>query len=117
MIDYVDYKIIHLTAIVILFTGLAISFHGSNLRHIKMLTGIGTLMTLVGGMGLLARIGVSHTEAWPLWVQVKMAIWFIVGIGGAVVVRRFPTYGKISYWICLVLFLIAATAANYKWEW
>ncbi|HXH32493.1 MAG TPA: hypothetical protein VNJ01_16960 [Bacteriovoracaceae bacterium] len=116
MISYENYKIIHLTSILILFTGLAISFYGQHDRVIKILTGVGTLLTFVAGMGLMARLEMKHTEPWPTWIKVKMAIWFFVGVGGALIARRYPKYGRPAYFLSLVLFVVAAYMANYKIE-
>ena len=62
----------------------------------------------------MARLGIGHTEGWPTWIYVKMTIWFIVGIGGAIVSKRFPKYGRPAYVGSLFLFAVASIAANYK---
>lgn len=44
----------------------------------KFLLGGIVFMIFLGGMGLLARLGVSHKEAFPLWVKIKLANWVVL---------------------------------------
>lgn len=115
MIPYETYKTIHFVSLAVLLTGFGLQFYGLGNRLHKILTGIATLTLLVSGMGLMARIGIAHGSAWPQWIYVKFTAWFLIGVGGAVVVKRFPAAGRPAYWIMLAVFAIAATTAVHKY--
>ena len=115
MISYEVYKVIHLFSLVLFFTSGAIQLVGKSQEKIfKILTGVATLFILVSGMGLLARIGVSHDAGWPLWAVVKVIIWLVLGALVPIAAKRFPDSGRLIYWAMMGLFLIAAIVVNFK---
>lgn len=83
---------------------------GVRLRKFAGITaGIGLLLVLLGGFGLIAKLGYGF----PLWIWIKMAIWVVLG-GLIAVVTRKPELGKILWWVVILLGVLAATVANFK---
>lgn len=113
--SYQIYKMIHVISIVLFFSGFAAATVKKEKSKLwTIVTGIALVFILVSGMGLLARLGISHKGGWPLWAQVKLAIWFVVGIGGHVVLKRFPRYSSKMYWVAVIFLGLASFMANYK---
>jgi hypothetical protein len=104
------YQILHLTGVFMIFLaygGLIIrSATGSDSKDIRrlggMTSGIGLLLTLVGGFGLLARLNYG----WPGWVLVKVAIWIALG-GMIVLINRKPQLSQILWWSTILLGVLA----------
>ena len=114
MISYEIYKIIHLTSLMIVFTSMSIQLVGEkDIKLLKILSGIASFLILVSGMGLLARVGVSH-GGMPLWAILKMFLWLTLAVGLPVAGKRFRQYGYQVYWLALVLFVVAAIIVNYR---
>lgn len=112
MISYEVYKIVHITAIFFFLSTAGAQLLGdTNSKLAKILNGVATLFILVGGMGLLARIGVSHGEGWPAWVIGKLIVWLLVAILVPVVGKRFSSKGKIAYWAVMGLAFVATYLA------
>ena len=59
----------------------------STRRLVGITHGIGALLILVGGFGMLARIGMKHGEGFPGWLWVKIVVWLFL----TAVVRLFLT--------------------------
>jgi len=87
MFSYEFYKVLHLSGLILTFTGLAGLFmarwNGNELkkpvRRLGALAhGVGLLLILVSGFGLAARLGLFG--GLPGWVYAKIAIWFFAGL-------------------------------------
>lgn len=116
MISYEVYKIIHLVSI-ILFTGSigAQFFTQMSTKSVKIISGISSLFILVAGMGLLARIGVSHTVGWPVWAYVKLGIWVLVAALGPILAKRLQGESRaVGYYTIIILMIIAVYSAVTK---
>lgn len=121
MLSYSAYKIVHITGILLLFCALgalsALSAHGvlaeggRARKFASAAHGTALLIVLVGGMGLLARLGMNGP--WPMWVWLKIALWVIMG-ALIVVIRRVGTGAGILLFLFPLLGAVAAFLAVYK---
>lgn len=111
------YKLFHLFGVMLMFSALgavvAAAVAGEANPRLKKLGGIAhgvaLALILVAGFGLLARQG--FTDAWPLWVWLKLGIWLLFG-AATVLVRKagekagwllvaLPVLGAVSAWLAL----------------
>jgi hypothetical protein len=80
-------------------------------RSIAITHGIGMVLALVGGFGMLARLGIFWP--WPGWVVGKIIIWLVFGILVALIGRT-PALAKPLWWSTIALGAIAAYLALNK---
>lgn len=86
------YKFLHIISVVILVLnfGLMIGHYKHSKEKNKLyniLHGISLTFILISGFGMLARLSINGS--WPLWVQVKFAVWLLMG-GVVVLLRKKP---------------------------
>jgi len=121
MISYSIYKIVHLLGVLAIFLSLGgvatNAINGGGRGHawrkpIAITHGIGLLFSLIGGFGLLARLGIVHGGL-PGWVIAKLAIWFVFAGLIGVMIRK-PNWAKLLWPVILVLGGLAAYLAGYK---
>ncbi len=114
MFSYEFYKVLHLTGLVLLFSGLValltvkvvkVEFGGSAKKFAFITHGIGLFFILLSGFGLLARLNLVRDL--PNWIYVKLAIWLYFGLTIALIKRK-GELGWILYIPMLVIFLAAA---------
>jgi hypothetical protein len=82
-------------------------------RWIAITHGVGLLIVIVSGFGLLARLGISHSAGWPMWVWIKLGIWLVLG-GITALVAKSPRYASFLWFFIPVLAALAAYLAINK---
>ncbi|HEY0931643.1 MAG TPA: hypothetical protein VGE27_17100 [Gemmatimonas sp.] len=123
MFPHQFYEILHVLGIALLFSAIGgVAVHAanggtkanSNTRAlVSAVHGIGMLLILVGGFGMLARIGFAHGTNFPGWLWVKLIIWLAFG-GLALLPYRKPALAKPFLLLMPVLAGIAVYMVLYK---
>ena len=121
MISYAVYKVVHLVGVLMVFLALGgvttNAINGGAKNHswrkpIAITHGIGLLLSLVGGFGLLARLGIIHGGL-PGWALAKLGIWILFAVLIAVVSRK-QAWAKTIWPLIIVLGGTAAYLAGSK---
>lgn len=92
------YEVVHLIGIAMLFVAIGgVTVHAANggnkatsdtRRLVSSVHGMGALLILVGGFGMLARIGFQHGANFPGWLWTKLIIWVVLSAVVLVPYRR-----------------------------
>ncbi len=118
--SYEIYKIIHLVAIVLLFSGLVglltIQMSGGALAgKVRSLVfashGLGLILLLFSGFGLIARLNLISSM--PGWIYAKLLIWVVLG-GAISLVKRKGLIGLPIFISLIFIFSVAAVLAVLK---
>ena len=123
MFSHPFYNVVHIVGIVMAIAALggaallALAPPGAAARPerrlLAILHGVGVLLILVGGFGMLARLGVMHGGGFPGWIWVKLAVWAVVA-GALFLPRRNPRLARPLLLSLPVLAGLAAYMAIYK---
>lgn len=120
MISYEIYKFIHLVGLTITVFSLGAMAlqmalqRSADFKYRKLIAsghGIGALLLLLGGFGMLARLGIVQNM--PTWVYIKIAIWLVVG-ALIVPMKRKPQYSSWLWALTIILVAAAAWTAIFK---
>ncbi len=121
MISYGAYKVIHLAGVLMVFLALGgvttNAINGGTKNHswrkpIAITHGIGLFLSLVGGFGLLARLGIIHGGL-PGWAMAKLGIWILFAALIGMIYRK-PSWAKLIWVLMIVLGATAAYIAGSK---
>jgi hypothetical protein len=125
MFSYSFYNVVHIVGIILLMAALGGATLGAsapapapagtraNRRLLGLFHGLGLFLILLGGFGMLARLGIVQGSSWPGWVWVKTGVWVLLGISVALPFRFSGTARPLLF-LLPVLGGLAAYMAIYK---
>lgn len=122
MISLNVYKLVHILGILLTFTAVGgLSLHALNggsratnagRRLVTVSFGTGLFLILLGGFGMLARLGIAQLGM-PAWIWAKLAIWLAIG-GLLAVPYRKPELARAVWLGAVALGIVAAWIGLYK---
>lgn len=122
MISLNLYKLVHILGILLVFSSFGgLVLHAMNggtkatnagRRIVTIGYGVGLFLILLGGFGMLARLGIVQGGL-PGWIWLKLAVWIAVGGLFALPYRR-PDTSRLLWILGPTLGLLAAWAGLYK---
>jgi hypothetical protein len=122
MFSHQLYNLVHIVGIVLVVSalaGAAVLAHTRGdhetrptRRFLAILHGLGAFLVLLGGFGMLARLGIVQGGL-PGWIWVKLGIWVIVAAALMLPYRR-PAMARALVLALPVLVGLAAYMALYK---
>jgi hypothetical protein len=105
----VFYQIIHIVSVLVLtgFTFYAFAAAPETRKRVMMITGIASLLVLVAGFGLQAKLKLG----WPGWLFVKIACWLALSALAGIGYRKRESVGALS--LIATLAIIVAVVMVY----
>ncbi len=117
------YNVVHIVGIVLIMSALggaavrAMTGGADELpstrRMLAVLHGIGAFLVLLGGFGMLARLGFLRGASFPGWLWVKLLIWGTLAVA-LLLPRRRPELARPLLLALPILGGLAAYMAIYK---
>ena len=114
MISYEAYKILHIFSLFMVIAAMGgIIAEGRWIpnKSFKIVVGVVSFLIFVAGMGLIARLGFKHGEAFPAWIIVKVVCWIIFNVSLFILFRATDKTVKIA---CAMLSFVTVFVAVFS---
>jgi hypothetical protein len=114
------YRVLHLIGLFLVYLGLGAQAAAAKEDNPKdhfiwktagMTHGIGMLLSLIGGFGLLAKLGIAWP--WPIWVWAMLVSWLALG-AAPVFAKKSPAAARKIWLGSILLGLISAVLGATK---